>query len=80
MTCASSFIAHLPHVILGVGFARPGQHEDIVSGAVMYLKLSAPALWCYVMAECLKRYLLAQVAYDTQYLSSSGCVRAHVFV
>ena len=30
-------------------------------GAVMYLQLSAPALWFYVMAECLKRYLLAQV-------------------
>ena len=27
----------------------------------MYLQLSAPALWFYVMAECLKRYLLAQV-------------------
>ena len=32
-----------------------------MKGAVMYLQLSAPALWCYVMAECLKRYLLAQV-------------------
>ena len=38
-----------------------GQEPEIVEGAVMYLKLSAPALWCYVMAECLKRYLLAQV-------------------
>ena len=38
-----------------------GQHEEIVSGAVMYLQLSAPALYCYVIAECLKRYLLAQV-------------------
>ena len=32
-----------------------------MAGAVMYLQLSAPALWFYVMAECLKRYLLAQV-------------------
>lgn len=32
-----------------------------MKGAVMYLQLSAPALWFYVMAECLKRYLLAQV-------------------
>ena len=38
-----------------------GQEPEIVEGAVMYLQLSAPALWCYVMAECLKRYLLAQV-------------------
>ncbi|CAK0783734.1 hypothetical protein CVIRNUC_006933 [Coccomyxa viridis] len=37
-----------------------GQEPEIVEGAVMYLQLSAPALWCYVMAECLKRYLLAQ--------------------
>ena len=27
---------------------------------MMYLRLSAPALYCYVIAECLKRYLLAQ--------------------
>ncbi len=38
-----------------------GQKKDIVEGAVMYLLLSAPALFCYVIAECLKRYLLAQV-------------------
>ena len=38
-----------------------GQEPEIVEGAVMYLQLSAPALWFYVMAECLKRYLLAQV-------------------
>ncbi len=37
-----------------------GQKKDIVDGAVMYLLLSAPALYCYVIAECLKRYLLAQ--------------------
>ncbi|CAL8462043.1 g1574 [Coccomyxa elongata] len=37
-----------------------GQKKDIVEGAVMYLLLSAPALYCYVIAECLKRYLLAQ--------------------
>ena len=44
-----------------------GQEPEIVKGAVMYLQLSAPALWFYVMAECLKRYLLAQV------LSSLAC-------
>lgn len=38
-----------------------GQDPEIVKGAVMYLQLSAPALWFYVIAECLKRYLLAQV-------------------
>ncbi len=27
---------------------------------MLYLRLSAPALYCYVVAECLKRYLLAQ--------------------
>ncbi|EIE25012.1 MATE efflux family protein [Coccomyxa subellipsoidea C-169] len=37
-----------------------GQRKEIVDGAVMYLLLSAPALYCYVIAECLKRYLLAQ--------------------
>ena len=42
------------------GCMRAGQHQDIVDGAVLYLRLSAPALYCYVVAECLKRYLLAQ--------------------
>ena len=40
---------------------RAGQRPEIVSGAVLYLKLSGPALYCYAISECLKRYLLAQV-------------------
>ena len=45
-------------VLLG---RRAGQQPDIVAGAVLYLKLSGPALYCYAISECLKRYLLAQV-------------------
>ena len=47
------------------GHLLAGQEPAIVKGAVMYLQLSAPALWFYVMAECLKRYLLAQVQHST---------------
>ncbi len=45
----------------GLPLLLAGQNPEIVKGAVMYLQLSAPALWFYVIAECLKRYLLAQV-------------------
>lgn len=43
------------------GAPRAGQRPEIVAGAVLYLKLSGPALYCYAISECLKRYLLAQV-------------------
>lgn len=33
----------------------------MVEGAMVYLYLSAPALWCYSVVECIKRYLLSQV-------------------
>ena len=49
------------HLQQGLASMAAGQEPEIVAGAVMYLQLSAPALWCYAMAECLKRYLLAQV-------------------
>lgn len=29
----------------------------------MYLYLSAPALWCYSVVECIKRYLLSQARF-----------------
>ncbi|KAK9801885.1 hypothetical protein WJX73_007196 [Symbiochloris irregularis] len=37
-----------------------GQDPHIVDGAVYFLWLNAPALFCYFMSECMKRYLLAQ--------------------
>ena len=38
-----------------------GQDKEVVEGAMVYLYLSAPALWCYSAVECMKRYLLSQV-------------------
>lgn len=41
----------------------------------MYLLLSAPALYCFVIAECLKRYLLAQAKPQSQLcLSDASCL------
>ncbi len=30
---------------------------------MVYLYLSAPALWCYSVVECIKRYLLSQARF-----------------
>ena len=45
---------------LNASAASAGQDPAIVSGAVRFMWLSAPALFCYTMCECMKRYLLAQ--------------------
>ena len=37
---------------------------------MLYLKLSGPALYCYAISECLKRYLLAQARW---LMLSSAC-------
>ncbi len=34
---------------------------------MVYLYLSAPALWCYSAVECIKRYLLSQVPCSDPY-------------
>lgn len=34
-----------------------------MAGALVYLYLSAPALWCYSVVECIKRYLLSQARF-----------------
>jgi len=44
----------------GAPGGRAGQDEGIVRGAMLYLYLSLPALWCYSVVECVKRYLLSQ--------------------
>jgi hypothetical protein len=62
---------------------RAGQDEDIVRGAMLYLYLSLPALWCYSVVECVKRYLLSQARpraaapWSQHAASQGGCACPH---
>ena len=73
MACSRGEYLRMIHV------RSAGQEPEIVKGAVMYLQLSAPALWFYVMAECLKRYLLAQVR-PPLYVMPDRTSRPKIFV
>ena len=55
--------------------AHAAQHPDIVAGAVPFVWMNGPALYCFVLGECLKRYLMAQVSTP---LCDSGQIVADV--
>ena len=67
----------------GAPGGRAGQDEGIVRGAMLYLYLSLPALWCYSVVECVKRYLLSQARpraaapWSRQSRSQGGCAGRH---
>ena len=50
-----------------------GQDEDIAGGAVFFMWRLAPALYCFTLNECLKRYLMAQVSAPIPYCSEDLC-------
>ena len=52
---------------------RAGQQADIVAGAVHFVLLNGPALYAYTLAECLKRYLMAQASCQTAAIASPPC-------
>ena len=56
------------------GLAHAAQHPDIVAGAVPFVWMNGPALYCFVMGECLKRYLMAQASTPLRDLSSCNLV------
>ena len=55
-------------------YLRAGQNPDIVRGAVPFVMWNAPALYFYTLAECLKRYLMAQVRLGCS-VCSAECTR-----